>query len=243
MINKKKYRYKPIYKKFVPLKKNVQNRAKVLKFKKRKWQFLLSRLTKVSKIRKTNCYYKFYDQSVYQIPRYNNFFSKNYKQNLIVKKSFNLFYGSLSRNVLKRNVRTALVKSNRVQNRINSKLFFKELFERRLDVILTRSHFTLSIMNARQLIAHGHVYVNNSCTTNGSMQLKKGDIITFSQKSKKLLNHYLLNSELWPLPPQYLQICYKVFQILLVDDVKLFNGSDTFPMWLNFNDVMESYKK
>jgi ribosomal protein S4 len=98
-------------------------------------------------------------------------------------------------------------------------------------------------MNARQLIAHGHVYVNNSCTTNGSMQLKKGDIITFSQKSKKLLNYYLLNSELWPLPPQYLQISYKVFQILLVDDVKLFNGSDTFPMWLNFNDVMESYKK
>jgi|TARA_B110000967_G_C18901297_1_gene575452 ribosomal protein S4 len=243
MITKKKYRHKPVYKKFVSLKKNVQNRSKLLKFKKRKWQFMLSQLTRISKTRKNNCYYKFYDQSVYQVPRYNNFFSKNYKQNLTVKKSFNLFYGSLSNSVLKKNVATALSRSNQVQNRINSKLFFKELFERRLDVVLTRSHFTLSIMNARQLISHGHVFINNVRVANASTLLKKGDIVTFSKKSKKLLDYYLLNSELWPLPPQYLQISYKVFQILVVDDVKFSNNSSAFSMWLNLNNVIESYKR
>ena len=61
MITKKKYRHKPVYKKFVSLKKNVQNRSKLLKFKKRKWQFMLSQLTRISKTRKNNCYYNSYN--------------------------------------------------------------------------------------------------------------------------------------------------------------------------------------
>ena len=243
MITKKKYLYKPTYKKFIILKKNVQNRSKLLKFKKRKWQFLLAQLGKISKTQKTNSYYKFYDQSVYQIPRYNNFFSKNYKQNLTIKKSFNLFYGSLGNKVLKKNTAIAISKSNQVQNIINSKLFFKELFERRLDVVLTRANFTLSIMNARQLITHRHVFVNNNCIVNASTLIKKGDIITFSKKSKKLLNYYLLKSEFWPLPPQYLQISYKAFQIIVVDDVKILNDSNAFSMWLDLNSVVNSYKR
>ena len=169
MITKKKYRYKPIYKKFVSLKKNIQNRPKILNFKKRKWQFLISQITKLSKTRKNNCYYKFYDQGVYQIVKYNNFFTKNYKQNLTVRKSFNLFYGSLSRKLLKKSVLKASSRSNKTKNAVSSKLFFSELFEKRLDVIITRSHFTPSIISARQLISHGHVKVNNRRTTNANL--------------------------------------------------------------------------
>ena len=36
MVIKKKYRHKPIYKKFVNLKSNVQNKQKLIKFKKKK---------------------------------------------------------------------------------------------------------------------------------------------------------------------------------------------------------------
>jgi small subunit ribosomal protein S4 len=243
MISKKKYRYKPVYKKFVSLRKNIQNRSKILKFKKRKWQFLISQIKRLSKTRKNNCYYKFYDQSVYKIVRYNNFFTKNYKQNLMVRKSFNLFYGNLSKKLLKKCVSEAVSHSNQVQNKVNSKKFFSELFEKRLDVILMRSHFTSSIMSARQLISHGHVKVNNMSTTNASVLLNKGDVITFSKKSNKLLHYYLLNSELWPLPPQHLQISYRIFQIAIVDDVKSSNNSNVFSMWLNLNNVIESYKR
>jgi ribosomal protein S4 len=243
MINTKKYRHKPVYKKFVQLKKNVQNRSKLLKFKKRKWKILLSQVAKISKTRKNNCYYKFYDQSVYQIPKFNNFFSKNFKQNLLTKKSFNLFYGNLLQKYLKKSVSSARSMSNRVQNKVNSRLIFKELLESRLDVILVRSHFALSIMNARQLISHGHVNVNGIRVADSSVLVKKGDIITFSQKSNKLLEYYLVNSELWPLPPQYLQTSYKIFQILIIDDVKLSNSSDAFSVWLNLNGVIESYKR
>ena len=36
MIATKKYRHRPVYKKFINLRDNVQNRQKVLKFKKKK---------------------------------------------------------------------------------------------------------------------------------------------------------------------------------------------------------------
>ena len=243
MILKKKYRYKPVYKKFVSLKKNVQNKSKLLKFKKRKWQFLISQIQRTSKSRKRNCYYKFYDQTVYQIPKYSNFFTKSFKQNLITKKSFSLFYGNVSKALLKKNVSKAAMQSNRIQNKINTKSFFEELFERRLDVTLVRSHFASSIMADRQLISHGHVYVNGIKTTNASVLLETGDSVTFSKKSYKLLRHSLLKSELWPLPSQRLQVSYKIFQILVIDDIKSLNNSNTYHMWLNLNNVMKFYKK
>lgn len=239
----KKYRYKPVYKKFVTLKKNVQNRAKLLRFKKRKWQFLLSQLSKTSKFHKSNSYYTFHDQNIYLISKYSNFFFKNYKQNLLTKKSFNLFYGNLSKAYLKKIVSNAQNASDQVQNRINSKLFFNNLLERRLDVILVRSHFTSSIMNARQLISHGHVYVDNKKNFNPATLIKKGGTITFSEKSHKLLEYFLLNSQIWPLPPKHMQVSYKVFQIMIMDDIKTSNTSSAFTMWLNLNDVLKSYKR
>jgi ribosomal protein S4 len=242
MINKKLYRYKPVYKKLASLKKNVQNRKKILNFRNQKWQFLVAKSTKMSKTSKTNCYYKFYDQNIYYTPKFNNFFSKNYKQNLLTKRGFNLFYGSLRERYLKSIVSRSFLKSNQTKNRINSKLFFKEFLESRLDVILYRSHFTLSIRNARQLINHGQVYVNKKCVQDASFLVKKGDLITFSLKSHKIIEYYLVNSDLWPLPPKYLQISYKVFQISVIDDIKLANDSTNLSMWLNLNSVMQSYK-
>ena len=154
MIYIKKYRHKPIYKKFVGLKKNVQNRQKVVKFKKRKWINLIFTINKQSKIKKYNCYYKFYNQTVYNVSKFNNFFSKNYKQNLITKKIFNLFYGSLKKKYLKQMVINSGKKSNQINNKINAQKFLNIYLEKRLDVILLRSNFVLSIKNARQLITH-----------------------------------------------------------------------------------------
>jgi len=145
--------------------------------------------------------------------------------------------------MLKKNVSKASMQSNRIQNKINTKSFFEELFERRIDVTLVRSHFASSIMSARQLISHGHVYVNGIKTTNASVLLETGDSVTFSKKSYKLLRHSLLKSELWPLPSQHLQVSYKIFQILVIDDIKSLNNSNTYHMWLNLNNVMKFYKK
>jgi len=243
MIITKKYRHRPVYKKFLNLRNNVQNRQKLLKFKKKKWKNLLFKLNRNSKSQKRNCYYKFYDQNSYTISKFNNFFSRNYKQEIITKKSFNLFYGYLKEKYLKKLVNKSVKNSHQIKNKINTKVFFSNFLEKRLDVILVRSNFVLSLRNARQLISHNHVLVNNKVVSENSLLLKKGDLITFSKKSHKLIRYYLIISELWPLPPTYLQISYKLFQIQILDDIIFTNSLSQKLIWLNLNEVIKSYLK
>lgn len=257
MINKKKYRNKPLYKKFNSLRINIQNRQKLLKFKKKKWNFLLKRIRLTDKLaklrlrsnkrlanfRKQNCFYKFFDQGAYRIPRFANFFSKTFKQSVETNKSFKLFYGSMGKKYLKSLSKKSKNLSNRYNNKINSTIFFTNILESRLDVSLLRSHFVLSIMNARQLITHGHVFVNSKKITKASFHLRKGDLVTFSTKSHKLIEYYIANSKAWPLPPYYFQVSYKIFQILVIEDIKLLNMSMNFDTPLNLQNVLKSYHK
>ena len=243
MIYTKKYRHKPIYKKFVKLKANVQNRNKLNKYKKTKWKNLLFHFNKLNKHKKRNCYYKFYDQHSYTVLKYNNFFSRNYKQKVIEKKRLNLFYGSLSEIWLKTKVNKSEKKSNQIKNQIKSNFFLMMFLEQRLDIIITRSHFVLSVRNARQLILHGHVLVNNKITKDYSKILKKSDMISFSPKVHKLIQYYVASSSLWPLPPSYLQISYKIYQIQVIEDLLLSSYSYKFFYYLNLNNILKSYKK
>ena len=243
MVSIKKYRHKPVYKKFVNLKVNVQNRQKLLKFKKQKWKNLLFKLNKTSKKRKRNCYYKFYDQNSYNISKYNNYFSRNYKQDVQTKKMFNLFYGNLNEKYLKSLIKKSVSKSNQIKNNINLKIFFTNFLEKRIDVILVRSHFVLSIRNARQLVSHGHIMVNGKIITDNSFTVKKGDCITFSSKIHNLIQYYLVLSDLWPLPPGYLQVNYKLFSIHVLDDIMFSNNFSKIFLWLNLNSVIKSYNK
>jgi len=108
------------------------------------------------------------------------FFSKRYKQTIENNKSFKLFYGNFTKKYLKH----AVKKTKPVSNQINRKIYFTEFLESRIDVILLRSHFVLSIMNARQLISHGHVFVNKKRVEDAHFRLKEGDTVTFSKKGR-----------------------------------------------------------
>jgi ribosomal protein S4 len=61
------------------------------------------------------------------------------------------------------------------------------LIERRLDIVLFRIGFSSTLSQARQLISHRKVLVNNTIVTSPFFILKKGDIISFSPCSKKTL--------------------------------------------------------
>lgn len=68
-----------------------------------------------------------------------------------------------------------------------------QLLEMRLDNILFRLNLAPTIPSARQIINHGHVYVNNKKVNIASFQCHPGDSITFTQNENILL---LLNSNL-----------------------------------------------
>lgn len=59
------------------------------------------------------------------------------------------------------------------------------LLERRLDNIAYRIGFARSREEARQLIAHGHVMVNNACVDISSYWVKKGDAVGIRESSRQ----------------------------------------------------------
>lgn len=60
------------------------------------------------------------------------------------------------------------------------------LLERRLDNMVYRMHFASSRKQARQIISHGHIAVNNRRVTIPSYIVKDGDEIVVMERSNKL---------------------------------------------------------
>lgn len=62
------------------------------------------------------------------------------------------------------------------------------LLEKRLDNVVYRMRFASSRNQARQLVSHGHVFVNGKRVTIPSYQLKVDDKVELGEKAKKLLS-------------------------------------------------------
>ena len=60
-----------------------------------------------------------------------------------------------------------------------------EFLERRLDNVIFRLIFSLTRRQARQLVANGHVHVNNRKVDRPSYQVKVGDVIQLKCKDKQ----------------------------------------------------------
>ena len=93
-------------------------------------------------------------------------------------------------------------------------------FESRLDTLLYRAKFSLSIKNARQLIKHGHVLVNNSIVRTPSYILKTDDLIEIAHniKTRKLVKTYINQSNFWPIPPKHIAVNYNTLQIIFLHE-------------------------
>ena len=188
MIFKNKNRFRPIYKPLVYLKENVQNRQKLLQFKKKKWEKIISIYKK-----KLNLYKKIKpkDQTQYLVSRHPNVnfaYKKQYRNTLKEIKKFKLIYGGLLNKIIKK----LLNKNNK--RRILNRIIFLKKFESRLDVTLFRCKLGSNIRYVRQLISHGKVFVNKTKVTIKSYILKSGDTIEIKLKCYKILENSILRS-------------------------------------------------
>jgi len=236
----RKRRYKPLYKKFINLKKNIQYRRKLIfyNFKKLKWQKFQNYIRKISFGNPTKNFVMF-DHNRYNISTFFRYiFKKKFQHKLITKKKFILFYGFLTEKYFKKHLNLGLrkTKTNRKLN-----FFLIDKLEKRLDVVLYRSHFVPSIRAARQLISHKHVLVNKKTVKSNSYILKKGDLIEIETRHHDLIIANIKNNHLWPLIPKHLNINYKTFQILVFQDVKISNLTTHFPFWLDLNTISNYY--
>jgi ribosomal 50S subunit-recycling heat shock protein len=189
-------RYRPYYKYLLSFRGTSQNQDKVLKFKKEKWKKFLFHFNQREKNR--NLFYKVFDQDMHLISKFTSLFRRRFKQNLQNKRSLNLVYPGLTERRLKREIdnsrrKVALYKAN-----FTAVDYLIEALESRLDVIIFRSQFVLSIRNSQQLIVHGFVYINGLRVTKKNYLVKIGDVITFSRSSHSRLVNYVSQSNMWP---------------------------------------------
>nr|YP_010145976.1 ribosomal protein S4 [Pseudo-nitzschia pungens]QQO80599.1 ribosomal protein S4 [Pseudo-nitzschia pungens] len=242
---KYKKRNKPFYKQFLRLRQNIQDRTKLFTFKKQKWQRFHQNLKKQLKFYKR---FKIKDQfqlSVSKFASRGNSFQRKFRNNLHERKIFGLFYGGLKKNYLKKSI----LKSVKTKNYTNPNLLdYRRValkhFESRLDTVIHRANFSLSIQEASQLILHGHVLVNGKIVRTKSYNLKTNDLIEIAsnRKSRSLVKRNIDRSNFWPVPPKHLLVNYRTLQVLFVyqDDSNLM---PVFNHYLNLDSVIANIKK
>jgi small subunit ribosomal protein S4 len=241
MVNTQK-RYKPLYKKFIRLRVNPLNNNKVFKFKRQKWKTFLNSLKRTNTFYKRFKPYTHYNHNTSKFASQGNSYKKKFRNDLLAKKTFNYFYGGL----LKKHLKTRMTKIYRSKEFRDPMLACIESFESRLDAVLYRSKFSYSIKNARQLISHKHIRVNNNIEKNKSYTLKQGDLIQIDFKAIKLVKANLKKqlkdqpNNIWPIPPTYLTINYNTLEIVF-GDVKNHNFSTSFPFKLDINSIITNY--
>ena len=241
---KQNKRNKPFYKQFLRLRKNIQDRPKLFKFKKQKWQ----NIQRYSK-NQLKFYRRFqvkdqFQSSISKFASRGNSFQRKFRNNLYDRKLFSLFYGGLKRKYLKKHI----LKSIQTKQYVNGINDFRyqtlQFFESRLDTVLVRSKFCLSFKSAAQLILHGHVLVNGVSITTKSYILKPNDLIeiTLNSKSRQLVKKNLDRSNFWPLPPKHLAINYRTLQILFLYTEDS-NFVPVFNHYLNVNSIVANIKR
>ena len=239
MVHKK--RYKPFYKQFLRLKKNIQNRSKVFKFRKQKWVKFQSYLKNQLKFFKR---FKIKDQFQLYVSKFvsrGNSFQKKFKINLCEQKSFSLFYGNLKKKYIKKHI-SYFINLKSLFNNFDYRYKTLIFFESRLDTTLYRANFSSSIRYASQLILHGCISVNGILVKIKSYILKTNDLIeiVYSIKSRNLVKFFLNRSSFWPIPPKHLLINYKTLQILFI---YIDNIIPVFNYYLNVDSVVTNIKK
>jgi len=227
-------RNKPLYKKFLSLRKNIQNKNKFLKFRKKKWQ-RFQHLT--LKFRKES----FFDPISYSLFNFKNFFTKKFKYNLQNKQRLSFFYGKLRKKYLKNVVKLVLKGFKKLS--LHTTILFIKRLETRLDTALYRAHFSYSFKNARQLISHKKIYVNGKIVQYNSYSLKKGDLITVDRNIFELVTHNTVASTNWPIPPKHFHINYKTLQILVIEDINYTNCLTYYPFWIDLNSFINFYER
>jgi small subunit ribosomal protein S4 len=113
----------------------------------------------------------------------------DYAQQLIEKQKLRNSYG-----LLEKQFRRVFRKAQQMRGVTGDNLLL--LLETRLDTLAFRAGFGCTLMQARQLVNHGHLQVNGRRVDIASYRVKTGDVITIrdSEASRTLVTRYLMEN-------------------------------------------------
>jgi small subunit ribosomal protein S4 len=103
----------------------------------------------------------------------------DYGVQLLAKQKLKGYYGNLN----ERQFRRIFQKASQMRGDTSQNII--GLLESRLDAVVYRMKFAMTVFAARQLISHGHVTVNGKIVNIASYQVNEGDVIEVREKSKE----------------------------------------------------------
>jgi small subunit ribosomal protein S4 len=151
---------------------------------------------------------------------------------LDTKQSLKLFYSNLGENIFKCNVKSSLKSPSKTLDKLAS------IIESRLDSVIFRSCFVVSFQEARQLINHGFITVNDICVTSVNKRINKGDIVKVKSLniSKEMFFSVISSRSL----PNYLEIDLKSSSIIFLWDTNFKNTY--YPIRMKYSNITRYYK-
>lgn len=106
--------------------------------------------------------------------------SSDYAKQMRAKQTLKGYYG----NVGEKKFHAYYAEANNMKGDTPDNLI--GLLERRLDAVVYRSKLAPTVFSARQLVSHGHIYVNGKRVKIASCRVNPGDVITVSEKAKQM---------------------------------------------------------
>ena len=104
----------------------------------------------------------------------------DYGIQLRAKQKLKGYYGDVTEKQFKRTYQEASrMKGDTGQNLIG-------LLEQRLDMVVYRCKFAPTIFSARQIVSHGHIYVNGVKCNIASRRVRPGDVVSLGKKAKEM---------------------------------------------------------
>jgi len=104
----------------------------------------------------------------------------DYGIQLRAKQKLKGYYGEVTEKQFKRTYQEAAsMKGDTGQNLIG-------LLEQRLDMVVYRAKFAPTVFSARQIVSHGHIYVNGVKCNIASRRIRVGDVISLGNKAKEM---------------------------------------------------------
>ena len=159
----------------------------------------------------------------------------DYGIQLQAKQRLKSYYGNINERQFRNFYRKAIKKrGDTVENLVG-------LLEKRLDIIVYRAKFALTVFSSRQLINHGHIKVNGKKVNIPGYQLKEEDTIELKEKSKQLASVEVSLASKERDVPEYLQLDEKQKKIKFVRTPKF--AEVPYPVLMEPNLVIEYYSR
>jgi len=159
----------------------------------------------------------------------------DYGTQLEAKQKMKFYYGNMNERQFRNVYRKAIQKKGNTSENLVAFL------ESRLDTVIYRAKFAMTVFSARQLINHGHIKVNGKKVSIPSYMVKAEDSIEVKDKSKEIANitGALISKERDV--PEYIQMDEKNKKAKLIRIPKF--SEIPYPTIMEPNLVIEYYSR